>query len=314
MRKAVLVAAMAVLVLFTGSTGPLRSAAAAPPAGRELFSPPTGFWIMRSDGSNALYGPTSASADWTVAQWNIPTELPTFQNGVTQNQFARVSIEADGSVTLSQYGDALSCRKQYASGMSDVHEFDLFLRPNNGTPPGYPKATTGPSARLGELSHIFHAIEVEPRSVEAKDASCQVTKAVFLTAIVLANPSKRQTIFYQLRLGAFTAIGSSLSSINLPPFWFGKGTDPRTARTGYFGYDDSISSYEQEPVAINKPSKFALDLLPRFTALIREGAQFELDQNLSHWIISGAYHGEIVWGHIRVSSHWQNFSLAAQQK
>jgi hypothetical protein len=279
---------------------------------RELFLAPKDLWIMHSDGSSKLYGPSSNSAAWSVGQWNIPRELPPFEDRVTQNEFARVMIERDGTISLSQFADALTCNKTYTRGIRDVHEFDLLLRPNNAATPGYPQATTNAPARLSALSHIYHTIDVEPISVEIVDRSCSVTKTTFLTAIVLSNSLSRQTLFYQVRLGVVDLTRASRLSALERPFWFAKGTDLRSGHSGYYGYDDTITSYGQEPVMLRTWSKYALDVLPRLTELLREGADVGLDQNLADWTISGTYYGQIAWGHLRATSQWRSFSFIVE--
>src|SRR5262249_30375616 len=75
------------LVAFAGSIAALTAA----PAGKEVvFEPPDGLWLLAGDFSGRLYGPTSTRANWAVAQWDIPRELPPFVRGVTKMNTPRL--------------------------------------------------------------------------------------------------------------------------------------------------------------------------------------------------------------------------------
>lgn len=289
----------------------LLAALAAAPARAEpqqVFAPPTGHWIVPSDRSDRLYGAPDNSANWTVSQWNSPEDLPPFHNGVSQNGSAGVIVGSDGSYTLQQSGQALTCNKTYDSSMKDVHEFDLFVSPIGSNRPSYRQAALGGPRTLAALAHIYHRISVRPAVAEVLDNACPRTKSTLVTSVTLSDPSTHQTLFYQLRLGTKEATGEAWTLTQ--PFWFARGEDPRRAKRGYFGYDDSISSFGAAPVALGVVSTYAVDLLPRLVALIREGDANGLDQNLNDWSIKGAYFGQIIWGHIRVRTNWSKFSLA----
>jgi hypothetical protein len=282
---------------------------------RALFTPPAGFWLRPGTGvttAGDFYGPTSLSATWVVSQWNTPDNLPPFKDGDSRNGFAHVHLDTDHSYTLEQDGQALSCDRNYATGFKDVHEFDLFVGPNNGQKPKYPQAVTDAPAEIGTMKHLFHRITLQPLSVKVMDTACPVTRTIFLTSITLGNPSAKQTLFYQLRLGIVEARSGGVVTALPQPFWFAKGHDKRSGAYGYYGYDDSITTYGDAAARVGGISAYSLDLLPRLTAIIREGAASGMDQDVSHWFVRGTYHGEVIWGHIHTQTHWGGFVLAAQ--
>jgi hypothetical protein len=290
----------------------LASTAASQSAyGRTLFKPPSGVWLAPSDRSGQLYGPTSPAANWTVGQWNIPQDLPPFKNGFSANDDASVRHETSGSFLLSQDGDTLSCTKSYGTGLSDVHEFDLFLQPINANMPKFPRADIGPPVTLGAAQSIFEEINVQPTFVYFDNFQCPVTRFTMQAAVVLVNTSRHQVIFYQLRLGSTGRGTSSLGTLS-PPFWYSKGLDKRSGQKGSFGYDDNITSYNEQPVSIGVESHYRLDLLARLKSVIIEGEKYGLDQVYGDWVIRGAYEGDIVWGHTRASSRWSPFSIDVQ--
>jgi hypothetical protein len=281
----------------------------------DLFTPPAEFWLRPGTGvttAGDFYGPTSPFAKWSVSQWNTPENLPPFKDDDTRNGFAHVHLDPDHSYTLEQDGQALSCDRNYATGFKDVHEFDLFVSPNNAQKPQYPQAVTGASAEIGSMKHLFHRITLKPLLVKVLDTACPVTRTIFVTSVTLGDPSAKQTLFYQLRLGIVEAHNGGTATILPQPFWFAKGHDQRSGLHGYYGYDDSITSYGDAAARVSATSAFSLDLLPRLTAIVHEGAASGMDQDLSHWFVRGTYHGEVIWGHIHSRTHWSGFALAAQ--
>jgi len=282
---------------------------------RELFSPPGDMWLLPGSGfstTDKYYGPTSPSANWVVSQWNTPEDLPPFQNGDTHNASLHVHLEPDHTYTLEQSGQALSCNRTYQTGLNDVHEFDLFIGPNNANRPEYPVATQNVSSNFSDIRHLYHKITVLPLFAQVMDTECPITRTVFLTSVTLTDPSKTQTLFYQLRLGIVQVRNGEIETTLPPPFWFAKGHDARGGRVGYYGYDDSITSYDEPGATVGSVSAYSIDLLPHLVSIIRDGADYGMDQDLSHWSVRGTYHGEVIWGHIHVRSHWSGFSLAVQ--
>jgi hypothetical protein len=273
-------------------------------------------WIRPGAGlttTGSYYGASAPDANWVVSQWNTPENLPPFVNGDTGNGSLHVHLEPDHSTTLEQNGSALSCNRTYATGLQSVHEFDLFIGPNNAARPGARAAALGAAEPLASMRHLMHRITVQPISVDVVDTDCRVTRAVFLSAITLRDEESKQTLFYQLRLGMVQAGAGGLVTALPGPFWFARGHDPRAGTNGYFGYDDSVTYYGDAAARVGQTSSYVLDLLPRLTGIIKDGAAFGMDQDLSHWHVGGTYHGEVIWGHVKVRSHWSGFSLAAQE-
>jgi hypothetical protein len=64
-----------------------------------------------------------------------------------------------------------------------------------------------------------------------------------------------------------------------------------------------------EPAAPGMKLHAALNLLPRLRAIIAQGRRYGMDQDLSHWQVSGSYHGQNAFGHVVASSRWSGFSL-----
>jgi hypothetical protein len=297
-------------VLLLVSASPARTQ----PSGlREIFAPPSGMWLLPGSGYGTrgkFYGPSSPDADWVVDQWNTPEDLPPFHDGQTGNAYLDVRLDPDGGITLEQNGKALSCDRIYASGVKDVHEFDLFVSPNNANRPEYKQAVLQANTNLASLRHLEHRITLKPLLADVLDTDCTVTRVTFLTSVTLSNPIEKQTLFYQLRLGMIDARAGSIATTLPAPFWFAKGNDVRTGHTGYYGFGDSITSFGELPAEPHVSTTYGADLLPRLIEIIHAGAAFGLDQDLSHWIVRGTYHGETIWGHIHARSHWKDFSLA----
>src|SRR5437660_1179879 len=85
------------------------AAAAAPVAAadarksRDVFLAPLGLWLLASDHSGRLYGPTSMVANWKIAQWDIPADLPPFNaNGLSANTYASVQFRPGGMIALAE--------------------------------------------------------------------------------------------------------------------------------------------------------------------------------------------------------------------
>ena len=113
-----------------------------PLAAAPVYNAPTGLWLAPSNHAVTLYGSTTPGANWNVAQWNIPEDLPPFDAaGISRNRWARVAWLDGGRYELAQDASALSCEKLYPSGRHLVTEFDLLASPNNRRVPGFPQAT-----------------------------------------------------------------------------------------------------------------------------------------------------------------------------
>ena len=212
-----------------------------PLAAAPLYNAPTGLWLAPSNHAVTLYGPTMAEANWNVAQWNIPDDLPPFNAvGVSQNRWARVAWLGAGRYELAQDASALSCDKLYPSGRQLVTEFDLLASPNNRRFPGFPQATAPTGPDLARASQIKADIDLEVRNAKAADTICKVTQTIFTLAVVLTNTTRRQTIFYQVRLGFVRPMASSAEAHPPEPAWFFTGTNIQAGGTGQFGFGDNV--------------------------------------------------------------------------
>jgi hypothetical protein len=260
-----------------------------------------------------LYGATSPAPDWAIAQWDIPERLPPFRAGLSQNQFGSVHIMRDGSYELRQTTGELPCSKVFGSGRRLPDEFDLLVRhlqPTPRTAKASRESQTLPS--LATTLAIHHDINVKFGEARILDKLCKNTMANILTATVLSNRAADQTFFYQVYLGRFVSRGraSRLVELRAAPSWFRTGQSAQSGGRGSFGYDDNIwAGYGLKPAVVGENTNIALDLLPRIRAIIVQGRRYGMDQDLSHWRISGTYHGQNAFGHVEASSRWSGFRL-----
>ncbi len=298
------------LALYMGCLAPSR---AAPPArGDAVYEAPTGLALLSSDHSGRVYGATTARANWDVAQWGIPEDLPGFDSaGTARNRAALVSFSGN-VVTLQQDTSGSPCERVYPTGRKQVYEFDLFLQPNKRKVDHLASAARDISRRISDLSQILHTIRVEPTRMSVVDNVCKVTKVGLLTAIVLTNRTSRQTFFYQLRLGQFRLHGTNLSPDLPPPGWYFTGQNTQSGRSGEFGFGDDITVMGNKPARLGEPATYRVDLLPRMRALLVAGGRYGMDQNLKNWTLSGTYHGTNAFGHVAATTRWSEFSLTAR--
>ena len=272
-----------------------------------VFAPAAGFWLAPSDHSGRLYGPSSPGANWNIAQWGIPEDLPPFNaEGVTENRWAAAKFNGRG-IFLSQNSSEMPCERVYPSGGRAVREFDLFVGPNKQSLfKGVPSAALDDKQRLSDVEAIRHRTSVTMRNFSITDGACSITRVAVISALVLTNPPAKQTFYYQLRLGT-QGLG------NVPkPGWFFTGNNTQAGRVGEFGYGDNIDQLTARDlmVRVGERQDYDIDLLPRLNIIIANGARYGLDQNLSNWIISGSYQGLINWGHVRVSAELDDYALA----
>jgi hypothetical protein len=278
---------------------------------RPLIEGPRGFWITPSDYSGKLYGSSSPVANWSVVQWGIPADLPSFRGRLTENEFARVELLPQRGYVLEQNGRGLPCDKPFRSGRTLVNEFDLFMQPNTADNPAQPAAIRRPERSLASFQKIYYSVKAGIIEVELIDSDCKTTQLAVDAAIVLHDKWKKQTLFYQLRLGSLRSENGRLFQTELPAAWFFTGENLQTGHANEFGYDDNVATFGKEPLKPGTARNYRFDLLPRLAALIQVGAEFGADQDLAHWAVSGAYHGEIIWGHLRARTSWSGFSLTA---
>ncbi len=254
----------------------------------EIISAPHGFWVTSSEKKRELFGPSSVSADWHIAQWNSPNpDLGIFYNGMSKGTNQRVRV-IDGFYEIEADGQGLACNR----------EFDSFAGANNTRVyKHYPSAYFG-SPTLAEMHTLNHRIGVTPMIEMIQGKDCKMTKGVLMTAIVFHNTETDDTFFYQLRL---RKIGAKMK-----PFWWSKGQPKGTHKR--YGFGDNLDSYGLSDAELNKHKVIDIDLLPRIKALLLDQS-IDIDRNPAHWIVTSAYHGQAMWGNLKLSSRWESFRL-----
>jgi hypothetical protein len=263
---------------------------------RDVFLPPSGLWLLASDHSGRLYGPTSAAANWKVAQWEIPADLPPLNaNGVSTNKFASAEFHRGGTIALAQNLSDIPCTQVFPSGRTLVHEFDLLAGPNK-----HGRAGKAPAADGDDAEPLTHT-------------ACSNNRMNVIEAVVLTNPASRQTLFYQLRLATLAGASGEHRNAPVAPNWFFAGQNIQTGASGQFGFGDNPTTFSVRFTEPGGSTNYKLDLLPRLKQLIAEGARFGVAQDLSQWRITGAYEGLGSWGHVRGSAELSNYSLRVER-
>jgi hypothetical protein len=315
---------------------------AAHSAETDLFTPPAGFWLApkRRSGANEnriqLYGATDPQARWYISQWQSPNEdLPPFRRMTsspgtttwrTENSAASVELTRSPQgvrYELSQDGSRLPC----STAGGQPREFDLFAGANTRS-----VSEEAPSARLADADRrapirldslrslvLTVNADVAVAAGTTADTGCQINRANVLAAVVLRNSvaSPRQVFFYQLALFTFCRPGPTEAAcrqgIGRSFFWWA-GEEARNRQGKIvlrkFGYRDTLTNFGQPMLAPAEPSVIRLDLLPHLAALIRSGEN-GLDPDLSHWEIGSVYHGQNIWGAVRLQTTWSDFRLIA---
>ncbi len=277
-------------------------------AGELVYAPPAGFWIDPSDHSQALYGPSHPSANWNVAQWDIPQDLPPFDaTGVSANRWARVAWLQNGQFELAQDGSGMPCNRDYRSGRTLASEFDLLAQPNNHNTPRFPQAALAADLRLADLAGIDGAITLSIRQARILDESCPATQGDFVYAVVLSNIVRHQLLFYQLRL----ALANEAKAVT---GWFFRGANIQSGQGGQWGYGDNVTQYGQPWARAGVTQPYRFPLLPHLAAIIQRGEDTGIDGDLSHWRLTGTYVGQAIWGHVRSDALWSGFALKATKK
>jgi len=278
----------------------------------KVYQPPKGFWLNPTDYSQQLYGAISREANWSVGQWNIPEDLPAFRGNISTNRWATVRWIDDGQrYQLAQDGTTISCNKRYPSGRKLANEFDLFVGPNNANTPRFPQALIDNDKVLSRIRRATARIRLEIRRADAVDEICPVTRSSFLYAVVLTNRKHKQVLFYQIRLSVLEGTRGTLTR-SLMPAWFFAGVNGQSGATGQWGFGDNVTSYAQPWASKGNPQAYSLDLLPRLRQIINLGAAQGLDQSLDDWRLTGTYHGQAAWGHVRNDAIWDGFALEAE--
>jgi hypothetical protein len=190
-----------------------------------------------------------------------------------------------------------------------VDEFDLLAGPNNARVRHFPQAANDVSLNLAQTSRVGMDISLDIKRAEVVDAACKVSQTIFTAAVVITNVPSHQTLFYQLRLGLVRAPSKGGAATRLAPNWFFTGTNTQAGVTGQFGFGDNVTSYGQTWTEVGSPHVYHVDMLPRIKWLIAQGARYGLDQDLSHWRVTGTYHGQGIMGHVRNDAVWGQFAL-----
>jgi len=284
-------------------------------ASEAIYNPPTGFWIAPNNFGHDYYGSTSPSANWHIAQWDIPQGLPPFgDRGITFNRWARVAWLGGGSYELSQDGStapdgsALPCEKVFPTGRRLPDEFDLLAESNNSNARGFPLAVGSVDFTLASVSRLETSITLQINQAYAADDACSISQTSFVDVVVLSDRALKQTLFFTVRLGFFRFSGAPAS---LRPAWFFKGNNIQFGGARTWGFDDNTDSFNQPLASIGTAQHYQFDLLPRILSVISDGAQYGLDQDLTHWRFSGTYHGQNIWGHVKNDAVWSDYSLSA---
>jgi hypothetical protein len=256
------------------------------------------------DGDASVRSPT-----WYFAQWGIPRDLPA---GVrtpagadwqVANPYARVAwLAQPRSYELAQDGDsaALAC---------GVEE-DLFLAPT--TPGDYPGHAVGlrASRPLSRLDALVASLGLDIVA-ERIDARCATSPnyAAYTLGLILSDAAvpEPQTLFYQLMF-------RDSRGTPIDKRWCSGYED---ADTPVFCIDDGLATVSGLPPPIVGGGRraYGLDLLPALLDVIathhaKRGAPDRvLDDDPSHWRVTGLYHGQIVMGGGVPTSRWDAFSL-----
>lgn len=303
-------------------------------AGTDLTAPLGNAVLLKpqlaAHGAPQFYGASGKAPRWNIAQWGIPGEhrpnggLPPFRtwtwNGVTVQTSAgdgtlvRLVHGSDGTTAqLGQNGAYLACRNP--SG--EPREADLFIQTNDGTAngarrPGFLSSGTT-AIPLGKMTHLYQSVTLSlTASLAARPKPCAVNQSGALTAFVLqdraAHPT--QTLFYQFsfsnQCGPGTPARVRLCEAKRPaPSWF-FDKNP-------FGVDDSIPLIGRPLLRSGETRSYHLDLLPRLLQVIAHGPH-GLDRDPGHWVITGVYIGQHIWGGVVLHSTWSDYRLVAETR
>lgn len=256
----------------------------------EIITPPHGFWIASKEEKGQLYGPTSGNADWNISQWHAPKgELEGFKGGVAKGPNQNVRV-LDGSYEIESDGNGLACGQEYGA----------FAGANNPrVHKRYPSAYRE-SPPLSAMRRLKHRIALTPLAELVRDRNCQVTRGVIMTAVVLRNTHTDATFFYQLRLRKVNRAPE--------PHWWWKG-ERGGGKGKNFGFGDNLETFGMGDAQLNRRTIVEVDLLPRLKELLRD-PQVNIDRDPSHWVVSGTYHGQGIYGNIKILTRWDSFSLS----
>ncbi|MCB8881200.1 hypothetical protein ACELLULO517_13210 [Acidisoma cellulosilytica] len=267
------------------------------------------------------YTASGPAASWGVVAWDIPGgDLSAFtstQGGagpISTSHAAEATVSvaqspADGPViSLSQDGAILPC--QTAGGQP--RESDLLLSPNRGNNhfdvSGY--LSQSHAYALTSLHHLTASATVSYSATpSARPEVCGVAQGSALMAVILNNPVRHQTLFYQLALTLVCgpqpaprlAFCAKMRAEPWSNFFFTKNP---------FGVDDRLPLLGQAFLTSGETRTIHVDLLPRLIGFLRAGP-LSLDTDPSHWTIGGFYAGQDIWGGVKLTTHWSSVQLVA---
>jgi len=257
------------------------------------------------DGDASIRRPT-----WYFAQWGIPLDLPVGvrtppgEDWRVENAYAHVVWQSSArAYELAQDGAdaALAC---------GVEE-DLFLAPT--TPGDYPGhaavlETSSPLSRLAELVASL-GLEIVDERIEARCTTAP-NYAAYTLGMILTDADaapEPQTLFYQLMF-------RDSRGARIARRWC---TGYEDADTPVFCIDDGLANVYglPGPVVGGGRRTYAFDLLPALLAVIathhakRGASNRVLDDDPSHWRVTGLYLGQLLMGGAAPTSRWDSFSL-----
>jgi hypothetical protein len=308
-----------------------------------FFEYPAGFFIVPAispaQGLGA-YGATSPAANWSIAQWGIPSGSTgnfistnnadgTKSYRTIHNNLDVIALENQGaikSLSLSQDGSNLVCTPDSNS------EYDLFAGPNaNDFAPEFPSARKYDTDStvvntLSSLSSLFVVMDLTITNIwrSPTPACADVNQRGVDVAVVFNNfgdathPS--QTLFYDITpyLTRCSASDSNATcdaaSEKVPKFFYFDGSGSNaTIVNGVtthqtFGYNDLISSYNLPQMMPLHEEKYRIDILSQVKEVIASGPN-GMDHNPAHWHLVSMYGGTHIWGNVGISTEWKNLNI-----
>ena len=273
------------------------------PAAAELqpvfSSPGVQLSIKPVGGSTETYGRARGSATWHVAQWDNPSgNIRDFAGNVAANDSMTVRSDAAGhpGITIQQTGQLLRCEVNGAP-----LEFDGLIGTNTaGNDSGLPTAELGETSRrpLARYGVLRQHIELRLVSAELlrKPEPCPVSKAVSLVTLVATNTQMRSTLFVQFILYAFNSA--------VRDGWWAVGR-----RNGRYGFNYVLPP-AKTAWSPGEARQFDFDMVPIIEPLITQNT-VGMDQDLDHWIITGAYFGNAIYGDVALTTSWSDYRLGA---
>lgn len=264
---------------------------------------------------------TTPLPSWGVSQWDGPVPLTypytqtLYPNGNWALANSSASVQYDnttqpwlGSVyTLAQNGAGLACNP------SPNMEYDLFLGPKSDEAMGsnaqsapYGMTASQPLSSLQALSFNL-GLEIKYEQI---GSYCGINQAGYVLGFLFRNISTTpaKAFFYQIYFRRPTRVGGTVV-LGQPNAELFIDTD------GNVGVDDHISNVAsglQAPVPGSSRIAYSTNILPRLVSIIQSGGPNgnSFDPNLSHYVLTGTYFGQNVWGDSLTTASWDNFNIA----